>query len=207
MPATKGSPSGPAATRAKVLATASRLFYERGVDAVGVNEIAERAGASKLSLYRYFRSKEGLVEAVVEDRSERAFDWLVEQVREVPAGRERALAIFDALSRWFGGDDYRGCAVMNAATEARGRSDAVSRIARGHLRRYRRMLTEQLTLAEVDAPAALAGQLLLLIEGATAVTAVEGGPEAGRDARQAAETLLRGASTTIRANGPESTDR
>ncbi|GAA4236079.1 TetR/AcrR family transcriptional regulator [Actinomadura meridiana] len=190
MPVRKGSALDPEATKAKVLTAASRLFYERGIHTVGVDEIAERAGASKLSLYRYFRSKEGLVEAVVEERSARIHEWLVEETAHAPPGRARVLALFDALLRWFADEGYHGCAVMNAATETRGQTSPVKAIARTHLRRYRQMLVEQLTEAGVADSEALAGQLLLLIEGASVVAVVEGPAVAGRDARRAAEALL-----------------
>jgi AcrR family transcriptional regulator len=42
------------------------LIKERGSSAITVNEIAARAGMSPASLYRYFDSKEALIEAVAE---------------------------------------------------------------------------------------------------------------------------------------------
>src|SRR3954451_5344424 len=70
MPVKKGEPLDPAATRVKVLKTAGRLFRERGTHSVGVNEIAEVAGVSKLTLYRHFDSKEGLIQAFLEAGSD-----------------------------------------------------------------------------------------------------------------------------------------
>lgn len=188
MPVRRGTPIDPDATKARVLATAARLFYERGVHRVGVDEIAEQAGASKLSLYRYFGSKDGLIEAVLRDRSDRIHRWLAEGTADTAPGRERLLALFDRLVRWFGQEGYHGCAVVNTATEARGGPPVVREIARGHLHRYRDLLAGNLRAA--GAPEALAGQLLLLIEGATVVTGIDGTPDAGREARAAAETLI-----------------
>ena len=83
-----GVPANPAATRARILNTATSLFYERGVHAVGVNEIAARAGASKLSLYRYFPSKDQLVQAMLTEHSDRIHAWLERET----AGRPRRAA-------------------------------------------------------------------------------------------------------------------
>jgi AcrR family transcriptional regulator len=191
MPVGRGSPINPEATRAKVLATASRLFYERGVHRVGVDEISRSAGASKLSLYRYFRSKEGLVAATLQERSEKIHDWLVRGTADAPPGRGQVLALFDLLLRWYGEEGYHGCAVINTATETRGEMPQVREIAREHLRRYRELLTGRLRDAGAADPEALAGQLLLLIEGATIVSSTEGrNSTAGDDARRAAQTLL-----------------
>src|SRR5436190_9092345 len=47
--------------RQRILTVARDLFYERGVRAVGVDEIAEAAGTNKMTLYRHFASKDLLV--------------------------------------------------------------------------------------------------------------------------------------------------
>ncbi|MDT3398385.1 TetR/AcrR family transcriptional regulator [Streptomyces sp. B1866] len=190
MPVKAGTAIDPGATRARVLASAAQLFYDRGVHSVGVDEIAQHAGASKLTIYRHFGSKEGLVEAVLRSRSERAHDILAARVAEEPPGPGRVLAIFDLLTRWFGEKGYRGCPVVNTAVETRAHSGAVREVPRAHLARYRELIEGLLTEAGVAAPAALARQVLLLIEGAIAVTAIDGDITAGRDARDAAETLL-----------------
>ncbi|CAG2155080.1 hypothetical protein LMG31506_05272 [Cupriavidus yeoncheonensis] len=46
--------------RAALLATAGRLFRERGIDGVGVAEIAREAGLTHGALYAHFRSKDDL---------------------------------------------------------------------------------------------------------------------------------------------------
>jgi AcrR family transcriptional regulator len=61
----ESEPSNPAVDRLpprqRILAVARDLFYERGVRAVGVDEIAEAAGTNKMTLYRHFASKDLLV--------------------------------------------------------------------------------------------------------------------------------------------------
>jgi len=51
-----------------ILEAALNLFYTRGYDAVGVQEIAERSGITKPTLYYYFKSKYGLLEQLLESR-------------------------------------------------------------------------------------------------------------------------------------------
>ena len=52
--------------RSAILANALQLFAARGYDAVGVQEIAEAAGITKPTLYHYFGSKRGLLDALLE---------------------------------------------------------------------------------------------------------------------------------------------
>ena len=49
------------ANRERILATATRLFRERGFDGVGVAELMERAGFTHGGFYNHFRSKEDLI--------------------------------------------------------------------------------------------------------------------------------------------------
>ncbi|MFC6883573.1 MULTISPECIES: TetR/AcrR family transcriptional regulator [Actinomadura] len=181
--------AGQAATRARILGAAAELFYERGVHAVGVNEIAARASASKLSLYRYFPSKERLVQAMLTDHSDRIQAWLDRETASAPPGPERVLAVFDLLIDWFAQPDYHGCAVVNTVTDTRADVE-IAAIARRHLVRYRALLEDRLDGLDLADPAATARQLLLLIEGASVVTAIDGTPAAGQDARNAARHLL-----------------
>jgi TetR/AcrR family transcriptional regulator len=52
--------------RAAILSVALALFAERGYDAVGVQEVVEAAGVTKPTLYHYFGSKQGLLQALLE---------------------------------------------------------------------------------------------------------------------------------------------
>lgn len=55
--------------RSILLARALELWSERGYEAVGVQEIVEAAGVTKPTLYHYFGSKRGLLDALVDERS------------------------------------------------------------------------------------------------------------------------------------------
>ena len=52
--------------REKILRCALELFYHKGYDAVGIQEICQSAGITKPTLYHYFGSKYGLLEVLLE---------------------------------------------------------------------------------------------------------------------------------------------
>nr|WP_317363145.1 helix-turn-helix domain-containing protein [uncultured Blautia sp.] len=54
--------------RELLLNTALELFHAKGYDAVGVQEIVDRAGVTKPTLYYYFGSKLGLLKSLLESR-------------------------------------------------------------------------------------------------------------------------------------------
>ena len=54
--------------RERILEIAQRLFAARGYEGVGVQEIVTAAGVTKPTLYHYFRSKKGLLAALLEEQ-------------------------------------------------------------------------------------------------------------------------------------------
>src|SRR5437016_5580450 len=64
--------------RARILDASYELFSQRGIRAVGVNEVIERADVATATLYRHFPSKDELVLAFLELREQRWTKGLVE---------------------------------------------------------------------------------------------------------------------------------
>ncbi len=195
MPVAKGSTIDPARTRATIVDAATPVLYERGLDGVGVAELCARIGVSKETLYRHFGTKDGLVQAVLEARSERVTRWLTEAV--ATAGDDPAdqlTALFDALARWHRRPAFRGCAMVNAA--AQHHDGAVRAITARHLDGYLDLLTGIAARAGAPEPAVLGRQLLMLVEGATTLAAHHDTPDAAGPARDAALTLLAAAART-----------
>jgi TetR/AcrR family transcriptional regulator len=54
--------------REQILETAIILFSRQGYDGVGITEITESCGITKPTLYHYFGSKRGLLEAIYQER-------------------------------------------------------------------------------------------------------------------------------------------
>src|SRR5215470_302129 len=59
------------ATRAQLIAIATRLFAERGYEDTSIEAVLQEAGVSRGSLYHHFASKEALFDAVLEAVSAR----------------------------------------------------------------------------------------------------------------------------------------
>lgn len=189
MPVAKGSTIDPRRTRAAILDAATQVLYERGLDGIGVAGLCAHLGVSKETLYRHFGSKDGLVQAVLEARSDRVTRWLADAV--TAAGDDPAdqlTALFDTLQGWYAEPAFRGCALVNAA--AQHHTGSVRATTTRHLGRYLELLTGIAGRAGTADPHRLARQLLILVEGATVVADQHDRDRAGEDAREAALTLL-----------------
>jgi len=102
----------------RVLDAAARLFYERGIHAVGVDLIAAEAGVTKKTIYDRFGSKEQIVVEYLAERDERWRAFLAGRLEAAPpdpAGR--ILAVFAASREWMRENGPRGCSMVNAHAE------------------------------------------------------------------------------------------
>ncbi|MCZ6507891.1 MAG: TetR/AcrR family transcriptional regulator, partial [Acidobacteria bacterium] len=112
------------ATRERLVQAAADLFYEGGIHQTGVNQVIERAGLSKPTLYQHFRSKNDLVLAVLKRWAERREELLGEILAdEHRPPCDRLIATFQFFEDWFRQRDFRGCGLVNAATEIPSRDD------------------------------------------------------------------------------------
>ncbi|PZF94344.1 TetR/AcrR family transcriptional regulator [Micromonospora deserti] len=176
------------AIREKVLAVADRLYYSRGIQAVGMDALRAEAGVSLKRLYQLFPSKESLVEEVLHRRRQ-IWNQLVEAaVATGETPRARLLAVYDMLARWFDEDDFRGCVFINTFGELGASTPRIADLVREHKAQFQARLAE--LIAEAGGPASLAFQLAILAEGAQTTAAIAGTSEAAGHARTAAATLI-----------------
>lgn len=56
------------ATREKIVTSADRLFYERGFEATSFADVAEAVGISRGNFYYHFKTKDQILDAVIERR-------------------------------------------------------------------------------------------------------------------------------------------
>ncbi|ASU85397.1 TetR/AcrR family transcriptional regulator [Nocardiopsis gilva YIM 90087] len=176
----------------RVLETASRLFYEEGIGATGVDTVVARSGVAKMTLYKHFGSKDELVGAYLRQRDEVWRARLTTTVEERSEPRDRLLAVFDALDAWLSGEveGFRGCAFVNAVAEISTPGHPARQVALDQKRWMRSYMKELAAQAGATDPEGLAEQLFVLVEGVTVTTVLRDRSEAMRGARDAAEVLI-----------------
>ncbi|AND17527.1 TetR/AcrR family transcriptional regulator [Rathayibacter tritici] len=174
--------------REAILAAADRLYYERGIQSVGMDELRTAAEVSLKRLYSVFPSKESVIVAVLHGRHEQWTLGVSARVAAASGPRGKLLAIYDFLFDWFSEDSFRGCGFINAFGELGSSNPAVAEMAREHKESFQRFLA---SLAEdAGGGSELAAQLAILAEGAQTTAAIAGTPEAALHARRAAEILI-----------------
>lgn len=174
--------------RQLALEAADRLFYERGVRAVGVDDVRDATGVSLKRLYKLFGTKDQLAEDALNGKADAFRAALRRHVDARDTPRERVLAVFDFLASEVAAPGFRGCAFINAYGEMGATSPGIAAAARAQKQALRDDL-RRLVHADGGTPA-LAHQLALLFDGALVTAAILGRPQAAREAKAAAVALL-----------------
>src|SRR4051794_40493797 len=160
--------------RERILATVDRLFYDEGIHAVGIQRVVAEAGVTRVTLYRHFPSKDDLISAYLQRRSDHdheQVDGIIAAHPGDPRGALDDLAV--ALTRDDFGGMPRGCPFINASAEFTG-----SHPARVHAREIRRWVTGRIEdlLEELGhrSPRSTAEQLMMVRTGAVVSGALDG---------------------------------
>lgn len=174
----------------RLLETAYELFSARGVRDVGVDELVERAGVAKATLYRHFASKDELILAFLQLREERwTMGWLEKRVRERGGPPEQQLlTAFDLFEEWFREPEYSGCPFIKILLEM-GPAHPAGAACVEHLEKVRDFLTQLATDADFRDPAELALSIQLLLYGSI-IHAAAGFPSAAQRAKTMAKAVL-----------------
>ena len=176
--------------RDRILAAAYELFSHRGIRDVGVDEVIERAGVAKASLYRHFPSKDDLVVAFLDLRERRwTVGWVEAEARR--RGRtpeDQLLAIFGLFDEWFHRDDFEACSFINVLLEM-GPAHRAGTASVRHLANIRSIVSKLAEEAGLREPDSFARSWHILMKGSI-VSAAEGDAEAAQRARSMARLLI-----------------
>ena len=176
--------------REKLVETAADLFYRRGIENVGINEVIERSGVARMSLYYHFASKDDLIAAVLDHAAEIRLKTLEESAEKGTDPRSRLLEIFRSLKGIVENEGFRGCAFINAATERADPSDPIHEQVARYKSALRGIFARLAREAGVPQPDLLAWQLLFLWDGALTEAYVQQRADLVDAAISAAETLV-----------------
>ena len=130
--------------------------------------------------------------ADLERSSERWLAWLARETARRQQRPESVLhALWDVLEEWFTSDEFAGSAVAAAVVAPPdGRGPATHAALVRHRRATRRLLEDLARSAGARDPAALAGQLLILVEGAIAGALIDRHATAARHGRELTRIAL-----------------
>ena len=178
--------------RERLINAAYDLFSKDGVSQVGIDTILAKSGCAKASLYSNFKTKVELAIAFL-DKREAVWTrgWLESEIKrraKTPEGR--LLAIFDVFDGWFHKKSFEGCSFINVLLESK-EGSPVRQAAAIHLAKIRAIVRGLAEEANLQEPEKFAQVWHMLMKGSI-VSAGEGNRNAARDAKYAAQLILKG---------------
>lgn len=177
--------------REHILQTASELFYQQGIKATGVDSIVKAAGIAKMSLYKYFPSKDDLVLAHLRRKGELLEALIISGIESHNGSpKQKLLAVFEIFEDFLAGPEFRGCPFINAAAEFAEENGPVQKAGAEFYRSFYAILAKQARQAGISQAKPLAQQLAMLIAGAIVSEQMQRRSEAMRTAAAAAEILI-----------------
>ncbi|WP_428607556.1 TetR/AcrR family transcriptional regulator [Sedimenticola sp.] len=174
----------------KLIDTAYRLFNQYGYHATGIDRILLESGVSKATLYKYYRSKEELILAVLAQRHAQLEALIRERMEAAQDDAQPALAIFDSLDEWFRAKDFYGCNFIHASAEYTQVGDAIHQYVARHKESIRKLIEQHLNVPDRKARLRLSRELMLLVDGAIVAAHARGERKAAVTAKRVAECLL-----------------
>jgi len=183
-------PTRPSAARERILGAATRLFYARGMRAVGVDSIIAESQVAKATFYKHFPSKDDLVTAYL-DRVDAAWSGQLHAAAEAagPEPADQLAGFFDALATACRTEGYRGCGFINSAAESQPGTAAHERTV-AHKRAIRNWVRDLAVEAGANDADELATALTLLLDGALSAGALDPDPRAVDVAHATARHLV-----------------
>ncbi len=179
--------------REKILTTATNLFQTQGINSTGVDTIVAVAGTTKMTLYKYFHTKEELILEVLKSSQQTFENWLDEKLNsssKKPADKIQQL--FDYIEEWVNSPEFIGVGFIKASAEFPNEENPVHQLSSKQSREFRQFISKLASEAKIKDADGLALQLSLLFEGAVQAEQMKRGSGAIKYAKKAAKILIDG---------------
>ncbi|WP_306030686.1 TetR/AcrR family transcriptional regulator [Stappia sp. MMSF_3263] len=181
--------------RERIVDAANRLFYREGIRAVSVDAVADEAGVTKKTLYYHFRSKDDLVAEYLASRDQPNLalfaSWFDRTEGDLA---DKVEAIFTELARSARHPKWKGCGFLRTAAElANMPGHPAMRIGAGHKKKFEDWIAGQFAGSGMENPAAIARQVVLLMDGAFSTMLVHRDAAYAEEAGRAAGGIVRAA--------------
>jgi len=175
----------------KILITAIDLFQKKGINSTGVDAIVAKAGTTKMTLYKHYKSKEVLITAALKKTHTDFVQWL-DQKLDLNSKRpeDKIELLFNFIEEWITDPAFLGMGFIKAAAEFPDEQNPVHQLSSEQSKSFRFYIAALAKEANIKDTEGLALQLSLLFEGAAQAEQMKRGSGAIQYAKKAAKLLI-----------------
>ena len=138
--------------REKILDAAVAIFYQRGYQATTVDQVIERSGVSRPTLYTHFATKEELGVAYLRQRRQHDLDGVRDAIRREKSAKARVLAVIKHVGDTLMSTNYRGCGFFNTIAEFPDASNPMVLEARRYIDSFREIVRDLVIELKASSP-------------------------------------------------------
>lgn len=183
-------------TRLRLLEAASVLVAEESLANLSIENIADKAGVSRRTFFQHFPSKDHLLAAVVEFSRPAYLDRYKMWADKCGAGAtidRRLASIFEGITGAAHNPNWKGCCFIRMAAELGSlQGHPVHLLVAAANQDLERWIEAELAKEHYDQPAALARQLVVMINGLLMMQLVTHSTAYGQDIGGLVRNLLDG---------------
>jgi AcrR family transcriptional regulator len=181
-----------------IIEVAFSLFYQKGIHAVGINEIIKTAGVAKKTLYNHFVSKDELIVATLIYRDQLEINHLKFKLTSAEIGKDALLALFELLHDFINNrdatlGDFRGDYFNNSCAEYAQTNPLLYKTCQAHKIAVKNIIQTHVDSFEQkgEKNQFLVDTIFLLKEGVINGALVQGNLNSAIEATACVESLLR----------------
>jgi len=175
--------------RERLMDAAGELFYREGLHAITTDRVADRAGLTKPTIYNLFGSKDALVLETLQRRAAQIRLHIEQRAAGQDDPERRLLEVLQVHAEMLTSEGFHGCPLVIAAVQAPD-SEQARELANAHKTWLRGLVAQCARRAGLKSPDILASSLVLILEGAAAMSAVQPPDLVAKHARAAARALI-----------------
>jgi len=186
------------AKKRHIIEVAFSLFYQKGIHAVGINEIIKSASVAKKTLYNHFTSKDELIIATLIYRDQLEINHLKFKLASAELGKDAILALFELLDEYINNKDatlgeFRGDYFTNCCAEYALTNKLLYNTCQSHKASVRAIIQSHVDSFEHNSEKnkLLTNSLILLKEGVMNTALIEANLNSANEAGKYVENLLR----------------
>ncbi|GAA5558607.1 hypothetical protein Asch03_00441 [Acinetobacter schindleri] len=107
----------PMSKRETIITTAMTLFNQKSYTSIGIDKIIAESNVAKMTFYKYFSSKEILIEECLQRRILEVQASLLDKVNSINNPLNKLKSVFNWYIDWINTEDFNGCLFKKATIE------------------------------------------------------------------------------------------
>lgn len=175
-----------------ILQAAGDLFAKQGFNSTSVDNIASQAQVAKVTLYKYYKSKELLIIEYLKTQDQKLWKKLSEATPQETALAKLEMLIMTLLDV-VNDKDFKGFASLHAGIEFPELENPVNQTSKEFSKQLREQISDLATKAGIKSGYGLAMQLALVVEGASISQRNQSGNESIDHAKTLVKILINAA--------------